>query len=133
MVKSSTLLIGCLCVSNTLAFAPPTSIISTPTATTTTSSSLHASSDEAQYDCLVIGGGISGSTLAHNLHKSNLNILLAEQRDYLGGNVQSVVHTDEDGNEFIFEKGTNSYATQPSIIRISHELGIDDKLVFANE
>ena len=132
MVKSS-LLIGGLCISNTLAFAPPTSIISTPTATAATSSScLHASS-EAQYDCLVIGGGISGSTLAHNLNNANLNILLAEQRDYLGGNVQSVVHTDEEGNEFIFEKGPNSYATQPSIMRISHELGIDDQLVFANE
>ena len=132
MVKSS-LLIGSLCISNTLAFAPPTSIISAPaiSASAATSSSLHASA-EAQYDCLVIGGGISGSTLAHNLNKSNLNILLAEQRDYLGGNVKSVVHTDDDG-EFIFEKGPNSYATQPSIVRISHELGIDDQLVFANE
>ena len=131
-MMKSTLLIGGLCISNTHAFAPPTSIISTPTATTATSSCLHASS-EAQYDCLVIGGGISGSTLAHNLNNANLNILLAEQRDYLGGNVKSEVHTDEDGREFIFEKGPNSYATQPSIVRISHELGIDDQLVFANE
>ncbi|KAL7449989.1 hypothetical protein ACHAWC_001985 [Mediolabrus comicus] len=132
MVKANTLLlVGGLCTSNTLAFAPPTSIISSRT-TTSSSSNLYASS-EAQYDCLVIGGGISGSTLAHNLHKSNLNILLAEQRDYLGGNVKSVIHTDENGNEFIFEKGPNSFATQPSIVRISHELGIDDQLVFANE
>ena len=132
MVKANTLLlVGGLCASNTLAFAPPTSIISSRT-TTSSSSNLYASS-EAQYDCLVIGGGISGSTLAHNLHKSNLNILLAEQRDYLGGNVKSVIHTDENGNEFIFEKGPNSFATQPSIVRISHELGIDDQLVFANE
>jgi oxygen-dependent protoporphyrinogen oxidase len=137
MVKANTLLlVGGLCTSNTLAFAPPTSIISSGRTTTKSSSSsssnLYASS-EAQYDCLVIGGGISGSTLAHNLHKSNLNILLAEQRDYLGGNVKSVIHTDENGNEFIFEKGPNSFATQPSIVRISHELGIDDQLVFANE
>lgn len=133
MVKANTLLlVGGLCTSNTLAFAPPTSIISSRTTTASSSSNLYASS-EAQYDCLVIGGGISGSTLAHNLHKSNLNILLAEQRDYLGGNVKSVIHTDENGNEFIFEKGPNSFATQPSIVRISHELGIDDQLVFANE
>ncbi len=134
MVKANTLLlVGGLCTSNTLAFAPPTSIISSRTTTSTSSSSSLYASSEAQYDCLVIGGGISGSTLAHNLHKSNLNILLAEQRDYLGGNVKSVIHTDENGNEFIFEKGPNSFATQPSIVRISHELGIDDQLVFANE
>ena len=134
MVKVNTLLlVGGLCTSNTLAFAPPTSIISSGRTTTSSSSSILYASSEAQYDCLVIGGGISGSTLAHNLHKSNLNILLAEQRDYLGGNVKSVIHTDENGNEFIFEKGPNSFATQPSIVRISHELGIDDQLVFANE
>ena len=138
MVKANTLLlVGGLCTSNTLAFAPPTSIISSSRTTSSSSSSSSSSnlyaSSEAQYDCLVIGGGISGSTLAHNLHKSNLNILLAEQRDYLGGNVKSVIHTDENGNEFIFEKGPNSFATQPSIVRISHELGIDDQLVFANE
>ena len=134
MVKANTLLlVGGLCTSNTLAFAPPTSIISSSRTTSSSSSSNLYASSEAQYDCLVIGGGISGSTLAHNLHKSNLNILLAEQRDYLGGNVKSVIHTDENGNEFIFEKGPNSFATQPSIVRISHELGIDDQLVFANE
>ena len=83
-------------------------------------------------DCLVIGGGISGSTLAHNLHVSNTDVLLAEARDYLGGNVKSEVHEDEDG-AFIYERGPNSYATQPSIVRISHELGIENELVFANE
>lgn len=58
-----------------------------------------------------------------------MDVILAEARDYLGGNVKS--HKTEDG--FIWEEGPNSFATQPSIVRIAHELGIDDQLVFADE
>ena len=79
-------------------------------------------------DCLVIGGGISGATLAHNLHQSGVDLLLTEARDYLGGNV---VSHNKDG--FIWEEGPNSFATQPSIVRIAYELGIDDQFVFADE
>jgi len=88
---------------------------------------LHSTADN-EVDCLVIGGGISGSTLAHNLHRSGVNMLLTEARDYLGGNVKS---RKEEG--FIWEEGPNSFATQPSIVRIAHELNIDDQLVFADE
>ena len=79
-------------------------------------------------DCLVVGAGISGSTLAHNLHRAGVNVLLTEARDYVGGNVKS---HDEGG--FIWEEGPNSFATQPSIVRIAYELGISDQLVFADE
>merc|ERR1719356_1963361 len=96
------------------------------------STPLHASAEAADCDCLVVGGGISGSTLAHNLHVAGRSVLLAEARDYLGGNVISAVHSDEDG-EFVYEKGPNSFATQPSVVRIAHELGIDGELVFADE
>jgi oxygen-dependent protoporphyrinogen oxidase len=84
---------------------------------------------DKEVDCLVLGGGISGSTLAHNLNKAGIDVCLAEARDYLGGNVKS--HKTDDG--FIWEEGPNSFATQPSIVRIAYELGIDDQLVFANE
>mmetsp|Transcript_2930 Transcript_2930/g.5496 ORF Transcript_2930/g.5496 Transcript_2930/m.5496 type:complete len:628 (-) Transcript_2930:137-2020(-) len=80
-------------------------------------------------DCLVIGGGISGSTLAHNLNRAGVNVLLTEARDYLGGNVKS--HETEEG--FVWEEGPNSFATQPSVVRIANELGIDGDLVFADE
>ena len=97
------------------------------------SRALHAAPVEPpqtlETDCLVVGGGISGCTLAHNLKVNNVDCLLAEQRDYLGGNVKS--HTTEDG--FTWEEGPNSFATQPSIVRIAYELGIADELVFADE
>lgn len=90
-------------------------------------------------DCLVVGGGISGATLAHNLFYGDddglgggLDVLLTESRSYLGGNVQSTLHTDDDG-AFLFENGPNSFATQPSVVRISHQLNIQDQLVFADE
>jgi len=96
-------------------------------ATTTTTESC---TDEV--DCIVVGGGISGSTLAHNINyqsSGSVSVILTEARDYIGGNVKS--HRDEEG--FLWEEGPNSFATQPSIVRISHELGIDDQLVFADE
>lgn len=91
--------------------------------------SASSSSDIDVVDCLVLGGGISGSTLAHNLDRNGVDVVLAEARDYLGGNVKS--HRDEEG--FLWEEGPNSFATQPSIVRIAYELGIDDQLVFADE
>ena len=84
-------------------------------------------------NCLVVGGGISGSTLAHNLRRNHgLDVLLCESQDYLGGNVASAIITD-DGGTFVYERGPNSFATTASIVRISHELGIQDDLVFADE
>jgi oxygen-dependent protoporphyrinogen oxidase len=80
-------------------------------------------------DCLVIGAGISGSTLAHNLHRNGVDMLLTEARDYVGGNVIS--KSNDAG--FLWEEGPNSFATQPSIVRIAYELGIADQLVFADE
>ncbi|KAL3897379.1 MAG: hypothetical protein SGARI_006933, partial [Bacillariaceae sp.] len=108
------------------AFAP-TSYTSSSPSSTRLSAEKGSSSDPI--DCLVLGGGISGSTLAHNLNRSGINVVLAEARDYLGGNVKS--HRDDEG--FLWEEGPNSFATQPSIVRIAYELGIDDQLVFADE
>lgn len=68
-------------------------------------------------ECLVIGAGISGATLAHNLHRSGVDVLLTEARDYVGGNVKS---HNKDG--FIWEEGPNSFATQPAVVRIAHEV-----------
>jgi len=91
-------------------------------------SSSSSSSDDL-VDCLVLGGGISGSTLAHNLNRNGVDVVLAEARDYLGGNVRS--NRDDEG--FLWEEGPNSFATYPSVVRIAYELGIDDQLVFADE
>jgi len=97
-------------------------------------------SEENIIDCLVVGGGISGSTLAYNLHANHdSSVLLAEARDYIGGNVKSNIKdfSEEDGTEatgrYVWEDGPNSFATQPSIVRIASELNIAEDLVFADE
>jgi oxygen-dependent protoporphyrinogen oxidase len=110
----------------TSAFAPP---VSNKRHGFVTSSTFALNAASKQVDCLVVGGGISGSTLAHNLNKEGVDVVLAEARDYLGGNVKS--HRTEDG--FLWEEGPNSFAAQPSIVRIAYELGISDQLVFADE
>ena len=112
-----------------LAIAAPTSVaFAPPTFSRSARTTLNAAATK-EVDCLVVGAGISGSTLAHNLNRAGVDIMLAEARDYVGGNVKS--HKTPDG--FIWEEGPNSFATQPSIVRIAHELGIEDQLVFADE
>lgn len=126
-----------LCVAVLILSTPHVAFGFTPTSFTSAPSTtrLLATADQGKrsngeiLDCLVLGGGISGSTLAHNLNRSGVKVVLAEARDYLGGNVKS--HRDEEG--FLWEEGPNSFATQPSIVRIAYELGIDDQLVFADE
>src|ERR1700722_854803 len=37
------------------------------------------------YDCVVIGGGLSGLIAARNLHRSGKSVLVVEARDRIGG------------------------------------------------
>ena len=129
----SLLLIAVVCIVPTAAFVPSFKHVAFDSDSRlamnlpmTTTSSVNGNDS---IDCLVIGAGISGSSLAHNLHQAKVNVLLAEARDYVGGNVKS--HRTNDG--FLWEEGPNSFATQPSIVRIACELGIQDQLVFADE
>ncbi len=129
----SALVVAVVSAQQVCAFSTPKTLGVRSIRSSKINSALGASkSADMDVDCIVVGGGISGSTLAHNINyqsSGDVSVILTEARDYIGGNVKS--HRTEDG--FLWEEGPNSFATQPSIVRISHELGIDDQLVFANE
>lgn len=82
-----------------------------------------------EVDCLVVGSGVSGSTLAFNLVKNQgiTNILMVESNPTVGGNL---ISKEQDG--FVWEEGPNSFQPTPYICRIVHELGISDDLVLAD-
>lgn len=47
------------------------------------------------YDCIIIGGGISGISFAHKLHECGDNVLLLEKEQRLGGQIHTHVSTHD--------------------------------------
>ncbi|MCC7460325.1 MAG: protoporphyrinogen oxidase [Proteobacteria bacterium] len=76
----------------------------------------------------IIGGGISGLSLAYRLNKlntSNLDIRLYEKSDQLGGVIQT-----EEYNGFIIEKGPDGFIQQKTTVQeLAKELKIDHELI----
>lgn len=83
----------------------------------------------SETDVLIIGAGISGTSLAFNLHKhhSNLNILLTESRGVVGGNV---ISRQDDG--YTWEEGPNTFQPAAHIMRLAVDVGLKDDLVLAD-
>ena len=91
---------------------------------------LQAAKPDKEVDCLVVGSGISGASLAFNLvHNHNLdNVLLVEANSVTGGNLIS----KENDEGFVWEEGPNSFQPTPYLCRLIHETNTTADLVLAD-
>ncbi|MCO5252129.1 MAG: protoporphyrinogen oxidase [Candidatus Kapabacteria bacterium] len=81
-----------------------------------------------KYDVVVIGGGLTGLTLAYYLKKAGVRFLLLESNKRVGGVIQTIT---EDG--FVFETGPNSgIISSIEAVELFDELKKDCNLEIAN-
>lgn len=80
-------------------------------------------------DVLVIGAGISGLTIAHELAiAKKYRVLVAETQDRVGGAITSA--KNDEGYQW--EEGPNSFQPAPELLRLAVQVGLKDELVLAD-
>lgn len=73
-----------------------------------------------QTDCVIIGGGISGLTAAHELIRAGVAVMLLESNEF-GGVIQS---RQVDG--FTLELGANTLVLTPELSALLNQLGLSE-------
>lgn len=80
-------------------------------------------------DVLVVGAGISGLTIAHELAISkNYRVLVVEAQDRVGGAITS--NRNDEG--YLWEEGPNSFQPAPELLRLAVQVGLKDEILFAD-
>ncbi|CAK9205313.1 unnamed protein product [Sphagnum troendelagicum] len=84
-----------------------------------------------QYDCVVVGGGISGLCTAQALATRHgvavSNVLVTEARERVGGNITTV-----EGNGYLWEEGPNSFQPNDSMLSMVVDSGLKEELVLGD-
>ena len=75
---------------------------------------------------IVIGAGLSGLTCAYRLTQAGCLVTVVESTDAVGGVVQTRIVED-----FLCERGPNSFQNTPEILDLVHQLDLDHELVTA--
>ena len=76
----------------------------------------------------IIGGGISGLSVAYHLQKMNIPYVLLEKEARSGGVIQSIQK-----NGVTYEYGPNSLLIDDEILSFIKELNIDDQIEYAED
>lgn len=80
-------------------------------------------------DVLVVGAGISGLTIAHELAiAKKYRVLVAEAQDRVGGAITSA----KNDQGYQWEEGPNSFQPAPELLRLAVQVGLKDELVLAD-
>ncbi len=90
---------------------------------------LTPSSENQPLDVLIVGAGISGLTIAHELAiAKKYRVLVAETQDRVGGAITSA--KNDEGYQW--EEGPNSFQPAPELLRLAVQVGLKDELVLAD-
>lgn len=74
------------------------------------------------YDCIVIGGGISGISFAHYLRQAGKDVLVVEKSNRVGGQLQTGYSSLQPG--YWYELGSHTcYNSYTSLLSIADEIG----------
>ncbi len=80
-------------------------------------------------DVLVVGAGISGLAIAHELAiVKQRHVLVAEAQDRVGG----AITTASNDQGYLWEEGPNSFQPAPELMRLAVDVGLRDELVLAD-
>jgi oxygen-dependent protoporphyrinogen oxidase len=83
---------------------------------------------DQQTDVVVIGGGVSGLSVAYWLQKQGIRVIVLEKDREVGGTMKTV---REEG--FLIETGPNSaLETTPLFKEITADCGLEDEFIYAN-
>ena len=78
-----------------------------------------------KYDIIIIGGGITGLFLTYKLCETDLDILLVESTNKLGGRIQTIYKDNMN-----YEAGAARFhETHSKLITLIHELNLSDKII----
>ncbi|GBG67268.1 hypothetical protein CBR_g88557 [Chara braunii] len=109
----------------------PVHVVAERTAVATPSAARNDASGLA-FDCVIVGGGISGLCTAQALatqHDSTVQrVLVTEARERVGGNITTV----ESDDGYLWEEGPNSFQPNVSMLRMAIDSGLKDDLVLAD-
>lgn len=84
--------------------------------------------NNTHYDCIVIGAGISGVSLAAQLKQLGQSVLLLDKNDRIGGQIHSQVSPTV--NDFWLEMGAHTcYNSYTRLLKLAVSYGIEDHII----